>query len=80
MILVNQGTVATDADQLIRPALAGLAGEDVLVVAVTGGSDPALLGPLPANAHVERFIPFEECCRRSTSSSPTRASAACNWP
>ena len=37
VILVNQGTIATDADQLIRPALAGLAGEDLLVVTVTGG-------------------------------------------
>ena len=60
MILVNQGTIATGADQLIGPALAGLAGDDVLVVAVTGGPDPALLGRLPANARVERFIPVEE--------------------
>ncbi|WP_018635187.1 glycosyltransferase [Parafrankia elaeagni] len=60
VVLVNQGTIATDADQLIRPALAGLAGEDVLVVAVTGGGDPAELGPLPANARVERFIPFDQ--------------------
>ena len=59
VVLVNQGTVATDADQLIRPALAGLAGEDVLVVAVTGGADPAGLAPLPANARVERHIPFD---------------------
>ncbi|MBL7495429.1 glycosyl transferase [Frankia sp. CNm7] len=59
VVLVNQGTVATDADQLIRPALAGLAGEDVLVVAVTGGADPAGLAPLPANARVERYIPFD---------------------
>ncbi|MEX5633387.1 nucleotide disphospho-sugar-binding domain-containing protein [Parafrankia sp. FMc2] len=60
VVLINQGTIATDADQLIRPALAGLAGEDVLVVAVTGGGDPAELGPLPANARVERFIPFDQ--------------------
>ncbi|OHV65186.1 nucleotide disphospho-sugar-binding domain-containing protein [Pseudofrankia sp. BMG5.36] len=59
VVLVNQGTVATDADQLIRPALAGLAGEDVLVVAATGDGDPAGLAPLPANARVERFIPFD---------------------
>ncbi|MDT3440227.1 glycosyltransferase [Pseudofrankia sp. BMG5.37] len=58
VVLVNQGTVATDADQLIRPALAGLAGEDVLVVAATGGGDPAGLEPLPANARVP------EPCRR----------------
>ncbi len=60
IVLVSQGTVATDADQLIRPALAGLADQDVLVIAVTGGTDPGLLGELPANARVERYIPFEE--------------------
>jgi MGT family glycosyltransferase len=60
VVLVNQGTVATDSDQLIRPALAALAGEDLLVVAVTGGVDPAELGTLPANSRVERFIPFDE--------------------
>ncbi len=57
---MSQGTVATDADQLIRPALAGLADQDVLVIAVTGGTDPGLLGELPANARVERYLPFEE--------------------
>ena len=36
-----------------------MAGEDALVVAVTGGRDPAELGRVPANARVERFIPFE---------------------
>jgi MGT family glycosyltransferase len=60
VVLVNQGTVATDADDLIRPSLAALAEEDLLVVAVTGGPDPATLGPLPANARVERFVPFAE--------------------
>lgn len=60
VVLVNQGTVATDADELIRPSLAALATDDVLVVAVTGGPDPAGLGPLPANARVERFVPFAE--------------------
>jgi UDP:flavonoid glycosyltransferase YjiC (YdhE family) len=60
VVLVNQGTVATDADELIRPALAALADQDLLVVAVTGGADPATVGPLPANARVERFVPFAE--------------------
>ncbi|WP_396230605.1 glycosyltransferase, partial [Frankia sp. ACN1ag] len=46
--------------QLIRPALDALAGEDILVVAVTGGADPAELGTLPVNSRVERFIPFDE--------------------
>ena len=58
VVLLTQGTVATDADDLIRPGLAALAEEGVLVVAVTGGSDPAELGPVPANARVERFVPF----------------------
>jgi UDP:flavonoid glycosyltransferase YjiC (YdhE family) len=60
VVLVTQGTVATDADNLIRPSLAALAEEDVLVVAVTGGSDPATVGPPPDNARIERFIPFSE--------------------
>lgn len=59
VIVLNQGTVATDPTQLLRPGLAALADQDVLVVAVTGGRDPGELGPLPANARVERFIPFE---------------------
>jgi MGT family glycosyltransferase len=58
VVLLTQGTVATDAEDLIRPALAALAEEDLLVVAVTGGPDPAGLGPVPANARVERFVPF----------------------
>ncbi|OHV34674.1 glycosyl transferase [Parafrankia colletiae] len=60
VVLVNQGTVATDAEQLLRPAIDALSGEDVLVVAVTGGGDPAALGTLPPNARAERFIPFGE--------------------
>lgn len=59
VIVVNQGTVATDPTELLLPSLAALAGEDVLVVAVTGGRDPHDLGPIPANARIERFIPFD---------------------
>ncbi len=59
VVLVTQGTVAVDGDELLRPTLDALADEDVLVVAVTGGPDPAELGPLPANARVERFLPFD---------------------
>jgi UDP:flavonoid glycosyltransferase YjiC (YdhE family) len=37
-----------------------LAGDDVLVVATTGGPDPAPLRPtLPANVRLERFIPHD---------------------
>lgn len=57
LVLVTQGTLATDARQLIRPALEGLAGEDLLVVAA-GVRDPGVLGPLPANARVAAYLPF----------------------
>jgi UDP:flavonoid glycosyltransferase YjiC (YdhE family) len=38
VVLVNQGTIASDPTDLIVPALRGLAGEDMLVVATTGGA------------------------------------------
>lgn len=59
VVLVTQGTVTTAGDELLRPTLDALANQDVLVVAVTGGPDPAELGPVPANARVERFLPFD---------------------
>ena len=59
VIVLNQGTVATDPTELLQPGLAALADEDVLVVAVTGGRDPRELGALPANARAERYIPFD---------------------
>ncbi|MDR7275875.1 glycosyltransferase [Catenuloplanes atrovinosus] len=61
VVVVSQGTIATDPAELLRPALSGLAGDgDLLVVAVTGGADPAVLGPLPGNARAASFIPFSE--------------------
>jgi Erythromycin biosynthesis protein CIII-like, C-terminal domain len=57
VVHVTQGTVATDADQLLRPTLDALADEDMLVVATTGRDSADRLGPVPANARVERFIP-----------------------
>lgn len=57
VVHVTQGTVRTDPDLLLRPTLRALAAEDVLVVATTGGADPATLGPLPDNARVAAFIP-----------------------
>jgi UDP:flavonoid glycosyltransferase YjiC (YdhE family) len=38
VVLVTQGTVATKLDDLVIPTLRALAGEDVLVVAATGGA------------------------------------------
>lgn len=59
IVLVTQGTIATNADELIRPTLEALAQEDVWVIAATGGPAAIDLGfPIPGNAIVEPFIPF----------------------
>jgi UDP:flavonoid glycosyltransferase YjiC (YdhE family) len=59
VVAVTQGTIANrDFDELIRPTLLALADMDLVVVAVTGRAD-ADLGPVPANAHVADFIPFD---------------------
>jgi UDP:flavonoid glycosyltransferase YjiC (YdhE family) len=60
VVLVTQGTVATDARELVLPTLEGLRDEPVQVIATTGGPDPAAVagGDLPANARLERFVPF----------------------
>jgi UDP:flavonoid glycosyltransferase YjiC (YdhE family) len=59
VVVVNQGTIATNPRDLIVPTLRALADEDLLMVAVTGGAPAASLGvALPANARVAPFIPF----------------------
>lgn len=58
VVLVTQGTIATEPGNLLAPALKALAGAEVFVVATTGGVDPAVLGDPPANAVVERFVPY----------------------
>ena len=57
VVLVTQGTIATDPDQLIAPTLEALASEDVLVV--VAGADPARLAAVPPNARVAPFVPFD---------------------
>lgn len=61
VVVVTQGTLANhDLSQLVEPALAGLADQDVTVVAALGGADPASLSiPVPANARVASYIPFD---------------------
>lgn len=62
VVLVTQGTLANaDFGELIEPTLAALADRnDLLVVATTGGRPvEALRGPLPANARVAPFLPFD---------------------
>ena len=60
VVLVTQGTVATDPQALIVPALRALAQENVLVVATTAGRSIDLPEGIPANARIESFIPFSE--------------------
>ena len=66
VVLVTQGTIANeDSSQLIEPVLTGLGGEDVLLVVANGGRDLAgISAPIPPNAIVERFIPFDEILPR----------------
>jgi MGT family glycosyltransferase len=54
VVLVTQGTLATEADHLIQPTLTALANEDVIVVAT---ASPEGLD-VPANARIVPFIPF----------------------
>jgi MGT family glycosyltransferase len=58
IVHVTQGTVAdTDLDQLVLPTIRALAHENVTVVASTGAHD---VGPLPANAFVASFLPYDK--------------------
>jgi UDP:flavonoid glycosyltransferase YjiC (YdhE family) len=62
VVLVTQGTVANhNFNLLVAPALAALANEpDVLVVATAGGRPiDAIPGPVPANARLSSYLPFE---------------------
>jgi MGT family glycosyltransferase len=58
LVLVTQGTVATDLDDLVGPTLAALADQDVVVIATGGAGRDGLTSPIPDNARVERYIPF----------------------
>jgi UDP:flavonoid glycosyltransferase YjiC (YdhE family) len=61
VVLVTQGTIATDPERLLWPAIEGLAEEDVLVVATTATAEPEEVLPErpPANVRVTRFVPFD---------------------
>jgi MGT family glycosyltransferase len=65
VVHVTQGTIDNaDLTRLLVPTIRGLAGDDVLVVASTGGRPvsglvDALGGTLPANARVAEFLPYE---------------------
>ncbi len=57
MILVNQGTLAKNLDDLIVPTIEGLKDQKILVVAVP--VKEGRLQELPANVRAEPFIPFD---------------------
>lgn len=59
--LATQGTLANeDFSHLIGPTLTGLAGEEALVIATTGGPPAeAIPVPIPANARAEPFVPYD---------------------
>jgi MGT family glycosyltransferase len=59
VVLVTQGTIATDPRELLLPTLRALADMDVLVV---GTADPSSLGhvELPSNARLAAYLPFGE--------------------
>ncbi|WP_345801150.1 nucleotide disphospho-sugar-binding domain-containing protein [Microbacterium sp. AZCO] len=60
VVHVTQGTQNVDPRDLLQPALAALADDDVLVVATSGladGEEPPL--PLPRNARVSSFVPHD---------------------
>ncbi len=62
IVLVTQGTLANaDFGQLLAPTLEALAGrDDLFVVATTGGrAVDSLPHPLPSNARVARYLPFD---------------------
>lgn len=60
VVHVTQGTVANaDPEQLLLPTLRGLADEDVLVVASTGGRPVETLGNLPGNARAAEYLPYD---------------------
>lgn len=54
IILVTQGTLATDPSELVEPALAALADRDALVIVTL---DRALA--VPSNARVAAYVPYQ---------------------
>jgi MGT family glycosyltransferase len=63
VLLLTQGTAATDPGQLLLPGISALSGMDALVVATTATADPESVLPRqqrPPNVRMERFVPFTE--------------------
>ncbi|GAA5031741.1 glycosyltransferase [Actinopolymorpha pittospori] len=61
VVHLTQGTIANhDYGQLIKPALDGLADDNVLIAIATGGRPVESLPPLPANARAAEFLPYDD--------------------
>jgi MGT family glycosyltransferase len=63
VVLVTQGTIATDPANLVLPAVEALGDGDALVIGTTSGYDPdAVLAAdgRPANVLLTEFVPFTE--------------------
>ncbi|MGN8246794.1 glycosyltransferase [Cellulomonas soli] len=63
VVLVTQGAVARDPQRLVLPALAALADEDVLVVALApaaGAGRGIVAADVPGNARVTEAVPFDQ--------------------
>jgi MGT family glycosyltransferase len=58
VILVNQGTVAIDLDDLVAPTIKAFKDQPALIVAVPVEKDQ--MGELPDNIRAEPFIPFDQ--------------------
>jgi len=57
-IYATLGTMFNTNRDMFRAILDGLADEDVTVIMTIGdNNDPSWLDPIPANAHVERYVP-----------------------
>jgi MGT family glycosyltransferase len=62
VVLVTQGTLANhNFGLLVAPTLAALANEPDLLVVATAGGRPvdAIPGPIPGNARLAQYLPFE---------------------
>jgi UDP:flavonoid glycosyltransferase YjiC (YdhE family) len=71
VVHVTQGTINNDPADLLLPTLRGLAEEDLLVVATTGGPTAAEVAgrlgrSLPPNVRVAPFVPYAELLSRAS--------------
>lgn len=61
VVLVTQGTLDNgDLNRLIEPTIRGLADQDVLVVATTGGRPTSDITAQATNLRVAEFIPYDQ--------------------